>query len=264
MEENKKNNKSIIIGVIIFALLGFIFYPWIILPIQNKIQQVLQPIARNFSNSSRNLGNFFSKLASIKNLDSQNQSLLDENLQLKAVVANLEELKHENEILKKEINFINTNSISNLMPAQIVAYSPNSYIKSFKINKGARDGIVKNLPVLSSGFLIGIITEVYENSSDVLFITDSKSLIPVILQESRATGLLQGGLKGLIMNEIPLDSVIKPDETVLTSGLGGDLPSGIPIGKATKIISAESAIFQKVIVESPIKFSNLEIVFVRK
>ena len=51
---------------------------------------------------------------------------------------------------------------------------------------------------------------------------------------------------------------------VLTSGLGGDFPQSIPIGRISEIISAESEIFQKASLESPIKFNNLEIVFIIK
>ena len=259
----KKNNLIIII-VIILALLGFILYPWVILPIKNASQNVIKPISLTLNECSNFIGNFFSKVGSIGNLDEENNKLNQENLELKSQLAQLKELKHENEILRQELNFIKDKGPDQLIAAQIIAYSPNSYTRSFKLNRGKKDGIEKNQPVISSGFLIGVITEVYDDNCDVLFITDTTSLIPVIFQDSRATGLLQGGLKGLTIREIALNSNIQEGEIVLTSGLGGDLPDSIPVGKITKIISAESEIFQKAQVETPVKFNNLEIVFIIK
>lgn len=259
-----KKNNLIIFVIIILALFGFIFYPWVILPLKNFSQNIFLPVSLVLAQSSNSLQNYFSKISSISKLNQENNQLSQNNLELKAKLAQSEELKHENEILRKELNFLKDKNIENLIPAQIIAYSPNAYVRSIKLNKGSKDGVKKNQAVISSGFLVGIITEVYNDNSDVLFITGSTSLIPIVLQNSRATGLLQGGLKGLIVREIPLDSNIEKGEMVLTSGLGGDLPNSVPIGKVTKIISAESEIFQKVQIESPIQFNNLEIVFIMK
>jgi len=233
------------------------------LPIRDTSQGFLKPISLIFTQTINSIGSFFSKIGSISTLNQKNDNLSEENLELKSKLAQMKELQHENEILKKELNFIQNKDTEKLIPAQIISYSPNSYIRSFKLDKGSKDGVKKNQPVISSGFLIGIINEVYDNTSDVLFISDTNSLIPVMLQDSRATGLLQGGLQGLIVREIALDSEIQEGEMVITSGYE-NLPSSIPIGKVTKIISAESEIFQKVMIESPINFNNLEIVFILK
>jgi len=93
-------------------------------------------------------------------------------------------------------------------------------------------------------------------------ITDYNSLVPVILQDSRATGLLRGGLGGLVIEDIPLNIPIKAGEEVVTSGLGGTMPSGILVGKTNKIVSKEGDIFQKITLETPINIYYLEFVFV--
>ncbi len=79
----KKNNLIIII-VIILALLGFILYPWVILPIKNASQNVIKPISLTLNECSNFIGNFFSKVGSIGNLDEENNKLKQENLELKS------------------------------------------------------------------------------------------------------------------------------------------------------------------------------------
>jgi len=255
---------QIIILVIILALLGFIIYPWVILPIKTSSTVVTSPISSQFINFSDSTKSFFNKLISINRLDKENNDLKQENSELKARLAKFDETKRENEILKKELQFVDSNQSQNYLPALVIAYSPNAYTKSIKINRGTKDGIKNNQPVISDGFLVGVVSNTYENSADVVFISDNNSLIPFVLEKSRATGLLRGGLKGLVAEEIPLDTKIEEGETILTSGLGGDLPAAIPIGKIKKVISAESEIFQKATVESPLNFSHLETVFVIK
>ena len=131
-----------------------------------------------------------------------------------------------------------------------------------KINKGSDDGVKDGQPVISHGYLIGVTSQTTSNNSEVFLITNTRSLVPIILQDSRGTGLLKGGLEGLIAREIPVDSEIKIGESVLTSGLGGDLPAGIPVGQVTDIISKESEIFQQVTVDSPVNIGKLEVVFI--
>jgi rod shape-determining protein MreC len=108
------------------------------------------------------------------------------------------------------------------------------------------------------------VTEARSDNSEVTLITDYNSLVPVILQDSRGTGLIRGGLGGLVVEDVPLNIAIKPNENLVTSGLGGQIPGGIAVGKAQEVISKSGEIFQKVTIVSPIDFSKLEVLFVVK
>lgn len=253
---------KLIIVVIVAALLVLIIYPLGVLPIKNAVSKIVYPLSNGLTGISDTLTNFFDKIKNIKNLSTANQSLQDENTSLKAQLDVLNELKHENNILREELGFVKSQSGSKLIPVQIVGRSSSGFLQTLKLNKGSVDGIKKDKPVISHGYLIGTISQVGENFSEVFLITNSNSLIPVVLQQGRGTGLLRGGLGGLIVDEIPLDSSIVVGEEVLTSGLGGDLPSAIPIGKVEKIISQESEIFQTVSIFAPINFNKLEVIFI--
>ena len=130
------------------------------------------------------------------------------------------------------------------------------------MNRGADDGVKVGQAVVSQGYLVGRVESVEKYSSQVLLIANANSLIPVTLQVSRGTGLLQGGLTGLIVHSISADTQIQNDENVVTSDLGEEVPAAILVGRVLKIISSESEIFKKVAVSSPVEFNKLEIVFI--
>jgi rod shape-determining protein MreC len=184
-------------------------------------------------------------------------------MDLQSQIAILTEVQHENEILKNELGLAqSTPSTYKLAPASIIGRAATGYLKTVIIDRGVKDGVKTGQAVVSQGYLVGVVNQVYDNSSEVNLITDYNSIVPVLLQDSRGTGLLRGGLAGLTVEDIPLNVSIKPSERVVTSGLGGDMPAGISVGKIDEVVSKEGEIFQKVTVSSPIQIYFLEFVFV--
>lgn len=251
-----------LIFIIIIVILGLIFSP--ILPVKQAIIKTLSPITKNLNSTSQNFRGFFSNIKSIKILSEENKEAKTRIQELEAELAQLKEIRHENEILKEELGFFQSEKEKSLIPAQIVSRSVSSYLQNITIDKGSNDGVNQNNLVVSQGYLIGIISEVGPEFSQIQLITDSKTIIPVILQNSRGTGLLKSNLKGLLIEDIPMDAVIKPGEMVLTSGLGETMPADFVVGRVETITSYQSQIFQTVKVISPIEFSKLEMIFVVK
>jgi len=259
---NDKNIKFIFF-IIAILIIGF-FFSSDLVPIKNFFISITEPVSIATTNSSNSFIGFFSNIRRVNKLLKENDSLVQENNQLKAQMALLSEVNHENEILKNQLGFIGSNNQLQLIPSKVILHSPSSYLQTLRIDKGSNDGIKEKQAVLSDGFLVGVISEVGANYSEVSLITNARTLLPIVLQNSRGSGLLQGGLKGLMGDYIALDIKVEKDESVVTSGLGGDLPSGIVVGNVAAIISSQSEIFQKVSIKSPIEFSKLEYVFVLK
>ena len=254
-----KKYRLFIIIIIIIAVCLF-FSPF--KPVKNLFFQIFSPVTTTLNSVASNVRNFFGDIASIKNLSRENKTLKEENNSLTAQIAALNELKIENEALKKEIGFKQEAKQNNLIMAKIVSKSVTPYMQSFLIDKGEKDNVKKGQIVLSQGHLVGVISETYKDYADVELITNSKSLIPVILQTSRSMGLLKSNLEGLYIDNIPIDEEIKIDEVVLTSNLDKNIPSDIVIGKVSKITTYQSQIFQTIKITSPIEFSKLEFVFI--
>ena len=263
----KKNLISkwrLIIIILVVAFLGLFFSPTgFTKPVRNTVWQILQPIGKGLRMSVGRAFPFVKDIFQFGRIIRQNSGLVNENLDLQSKLATMTEMQYENEILKKELGFMKNTDSSKVIPGAIIGQS-SGYLRSVTIDKGTNEGLSVGDAVISQGVLAGVLTQTRENNSEVTLVTDFNSLVPVVLQDSRGTGLLRGGLQGLVVEEIPLNIEVKPGENVVTSGLGGQIPAGILVGKSTEIISKEGEIFQKVAVSSPVDFSRLEVLFVIK
>lgn len=254
---------KIVLFFIILAIVGLFLPLNFTSTPRNYFWQTVKPIGWTFRSSVGHLFPFVKNIFNLSRIVKQNTNLINENLNLQSQLAKTSEVEYENEILKKELGFAKTKESTQTIPAAIIGQS-SGYLKNLVIDKGEMDGIVKGTAVVSQGYLVGTITEVRKNNSDVTLITDVNSLIPVILQNSRGTGLMRGGIAGLIAEDIPLNIGIQKGENILTSGLGGQIPQGLLIGSVKETISKEGEIFQKVDILSPIEFSKLEVLFIIK
>lgn len=253
--------------IVILGLVAILFFVSLVGGLKtpkNIFWVALRPISIGFKSSFGRLPTFFKNIFHLGQILKQNKDLVTENLELQSELAKLSEIEYENEILKKELNFSQTKEAQTQLVTAAIIGRTSGYLKAMTIDKGSDDGLTPGQAVISQGFLVGTMSEVRSNNSEVTLITDFNSLVPVVLQDSRGTGLLRGGLQGLTVEDIPLNIEIKPNENVTTSGLGGQIPTGIAVGRVLAVISRQGEIFQKVTVSSPIDFSKLEVLFIVK
>lgn len=192
--------------------------------------------------------------------------LAKENGQLRAQVTDLQsklqadaELEHENTILRQELKL--DAGRPDLVAAQVINRTGAAIPDELTINRGRDDGITPGMPFLASGYLVGQAKDVTPHTATITVVTASSSLVPIVLQTSRATGLLKGGPSGLYVDEVPKNVSIAVGEGVVTSPLGNAISAGLPVGSVSAVDNTASHIFQTVRVSSPIDFSRLEVVF---
>ena len=121
-----------------------------------------------------------------------------------------------------------------LIYAKIIIDNNSPYLKSFIINKGSRDGIKVGMVVLDQKYLVGKVIEVNFNSSRVLLLSDINSNIPISISPNNLQAIASGTgndyAKVNYLKKIHYDK-ISNESLVYTSGTGGLIKSGIPIGK---------------------------------
>lgn len=119
------------------------------------------------------------------------------------------------------------------------------------------------MPVVNEQGLVGRISEVNESTSKVLLITDADSTVNAILQSSRLTGVITGRPGAdPVMGFIPQGSEVSVGEIVLTSGMGGNFPKGIPIGQVVEVRQRDFEVFQEATVRPTVDFGRLEMVMI--
>jgi len=220
--------------------------------------------ASYFSSVTGYLGELWRVARSINRLAGENNALTEENSRLQGELANLQSAKTENEQLRQDLHFQSSRSDISLIPASVLGFSPSSSFQSFTINLGSEDGVTEGQAVIFAGYLIGKIKAVSTHTAEVWLITNRNLLVPVVLSESGVVGIMRGGISGLIVDNIPLDTKVKLNEPVVTSSLEGLYPAGVPIGQVKEVISSEEEIFLTLRISSPIKIGGITTVFVIK
>ena len=139
-------------------------------------------------------------------------------------------LKAENKRLKKVLDDINYSS--ELVIAKVIIDKQSPFLRSIIINKGSKNNINKGMAVLSDSYLIGKVVEVNYTTSRVLLLSDLNSKIPVTIEPGSIQSILSGdGEKSGVLLYIKDNFLIVEESIIYTSGTGGLLKSGIPIGK---------------------------------
>jgi len=230
--------------------------------VRGRLQSLFFTAQRSLYTAANGTQSFGSTLSQIQNLAKENTDLRSENEKLKGDVAQLQELKLRVMTLEKEFGIQGIDRDKKYIPAAVVGRSPSSFRSVITIDKGKQDGIAPHQPVLSGGFLIGKVIDTFQSSSQVELITSHRFLTPVVLQNSRLLGLMRGGVKGIEIGQLSIDGTIQMNETVVTSGLAGEIPAGLPVGYVKQVTSQPSDIFQSVTISTPISINQIELVLV--
>lgn len=204
-------------------------------------------------------------LAKVSSLAKENRNLQAENQTLQAQIANLKEKKTIDDVITRDLSAkLSFRDSRELLVARVVGRSSTGSNYGFIINRGSNDSIIEGSAVVSNGYLVGTVKKVHADQSEVLLVNNYNSLIPVVLENSRMSGLMRGGINGLVIEDVPLEGEFKVGENVLSSGLGGIIPQGIPLGQTVSMQSSKGDLFSKISVSSAIIFSKIEIVEVVK
>ena len=143
-------------------------------------------------------------------------------------------LESENKRLKKVLEDITYSSDTVMAKVLIDKQSP--FLKSIIINKGSNNDLKKGMAVLSDNYLIGKIVEVNYSTSRVLLLSDLNSRMPVSIEPGSIQSILTGdGKNSGIIQYTKNNTQINTDSIIYTSGAGGLLKPGIPVGKIYNI-----------------------------
>ncbi len=124
------------------------------------------------------------------------------------------------------------------LPAQIIGTSGVEQSRILSIDKGAKDGVAVDMPVITPNGIVGRIREVFPHTSQVLEITDPTSGAGVILSTTRIRGILRGNALGQpqVISVMP-DDRIKAGEPVVTSGGDQIFPRGLAVGVVDRVVT---------------------------
>lgn len=194
------------------------------------ISDIAAPILDGLSRPVATITDLVTQTGEMMNLRDENVRLREENARLRAWHGVATHLVAENEALRGLLHYAPP-ARGGFISARVVGDGGGPFVRSALISSGARDGISKGLAVLNEEGLVGRVTEVGLRSARLLLLTDFNSRIPVVLESSRDRAILAGDNSPQPqLALLPANARPKIGERVVTSGHGGLLPAGLPVG----------------------------------
>lgn len=200
----------------------------------------------------------FTNIDDLKDTYNENQLLKEKLSQYKGLIYEVQELKDENEELRKTID--ETDSIRDFNPIQatVISRSPERWMEQVTINKGKQDGIKANMAVITADGMVGKIHTVSQFTSTVQLLTGFDQFNRISATISRKKGKDIFGMieefdkenNSLIFRIIEeSDKNIKKGELVVSSGMGGVFPAGLVIGKVKDVVPDQYGLTNTALVE---------------
>lgn len=221
-------------------------------PIQYALQRLVRPVA-HVADGARSAAELEAELAAAR----------EEISELRSQIVLLQEAQFENEYLRRELDFKNSATEGRIMAAEVIGEDTSGFLRYLIIDRGEDDGVREPMPVVTSQGLVGRIVQTSRTSSKVMLITDPSSSVSARIQRTRDTGTVQGVLGGaLVMKYIPPEEPVVPGDVVLTSGLGGNFPSRLPIGQVVDVKKTDVDMFQEALLVPSADLRSLETVCV--
>lgn len=227
----------------------------------HSLQSTTSAVSSPLSSVGTSVGSLAASAGtSVEDLTASDASLSqtrENNATLSQMVVELEEYRQEAQRLESLLGLSDAYGFKSVA-ARVVAYSADSYNKIITLDAGSNSGVKAGLPVMGSTGVIGQVISVTPVSCQVRLITDAQSGVSVMLQSSRAEGILAGSVDGtLTLDGIDETVDVKEGDAVITSGIGGGYYRGLVVGTVSKVTQAQGDATRTIVVTPNANFDNV-------
>ncbi len=263
------------------TVVAIIFVLWLYHSLRGRVSTLTRDSTAPYGRFVLDVRSLFSSVTDlakgVTELKRENEALIDENDALRVKLLVLDEIQRDNDNLRKAIGLGLTPS--SFIVAEVVSRGgATGWWKIARINKGVKDGVIRNSPVVSTSGLVGRVVETSAETADVLLLTDVNSKLSCYIEDvgQGARGILTGtGVSGahseldllhfvepMSLAYLEKSLEIKKGARIVTSGIGGLYPRGLPVGEVVESISDPSGLFQRAKVAPYVDFASIDRVFV--
>ena len=209
--------------------------------VTNGVNIMLAPFSEGFGSIGLAIKGYKQYFGAVDELKAENEALKNEANELKDLIYDAEAMKKENEFYKNFLGIKEEHPDYIFLDASIINREAGNYVSVFSLNKGTKDGIEKNMPIISeNGGVVGYISEAGINWAKASSIIDTSSSVGVYIERTGEAGVLSGEFslkkEGLCrINYLSGDSDVAVGDRVMTSGLGSIYPSEILVGTVERV-----------------------------
>jgi len=149
------------------------------------------------------------------------------------------------------------------LAARVVGKEPTYWYQTIVIDLGRKDDVLEGMIAFSPNGVVGQVIHTGEHYSKVLLANAPSSAIDAMIQKNRTRGILKGaGERGYILQYVLKNADVAVGDYIVTAGIGGVFPPGIPLGRVSKIHKKRRGMFQEIEVAPHVDFQKLEYVLI--
>lgn len=194
----------------------------------------IQQIAAMPVNAGRNLLDY---AQTVTELEAENEKLKKQQLHDRERLHQLHTLRTENEKLRRLMQVANTLQVQKSILTEVISDANDPFSRKIIVNKGLIQGVSEGMPVIDELGLLGQVTRAYPGRSEVSLITDKDQIIPIESLRNGLRSVAYGGLDGglLELRFMAANADIENGDLLVTSGLDGVYPRGIPVARVVRV-----------------------------
>jgi rod shape-determining protein MreC len=233
--------------------------------VQGVVLRVVAPLQNGTARATRPFRDAWNWTGDLFGAKSENAKLKKELEQLRAGVARELATQDENAQLRALVA-LQTDKIFpgdvQLVTARVVARSTTAWYSTVRIDAGSSSGVAVYDAVVSGAGLVGRVTQVDANASQVTLITDQSSYVDAVVMPGGAQGIISGSVTGdVTLQFVDKTARVKVGQDVVTSGRQGSVfLRGIPIGVVESVGTQDVELYQSIAVSPFVNFRTLDLV----
>lgn len=210
-------------------------------PIRSAVASVLYPLQWALVQPVQVVNDLVRRFEDTQKAQARAQTLAQENLHLREQSQRAAFLSAENQRLRELLDLrqqITTQS----QVVQVIYRVADPYAERVVIDRGSQHGIQAGALVLDAHGVFGQVTQVQPFSAEVTLIHDTQQHTPVMSLRSQTSGILVGSgwsNMSLELQRVPSDADIQEGDTLVTSGLDGMFPPGLPVARIAQVLRAK-------------------------
>ena len=221
----------------------------------------VSPFERSGAWGLGKIGGVWNHYFALSSTSRENEALRVENDSLKMTISQLESKAAEADRLAALLNFRESQPKLPMVMARVIGASAGTASRIVEIDRGERDGVRRNMAVITPDGAVGKVIEVYRDNAQILLLTDKEGGVGAMLVGSRIQGPVGGtGEPLLTMKYVATDDKVNIGEKVVTSGMDKIFPRDIPVGTVQDVKPGTP--FKQIWLKPAAKLERLEEVIV--
>ena len=224
--------------------------------------ELMAPLERAGTFASRTVADAWENLSGLLRARDEAEALRGRVRQLEQDTARLAETEAENARLRTLLDFRKTLG-GTLLTTRVIGHDAAGLSRTLVVDQGSAAGVAKGAAVLAPEGIVGQVFQVSPHAARVLLVSDHNSGVDAVVQRTRGRGIVEGTADGRCgLKFVKRTEDLQVGDLVVSSGLDGIFPRGLPIGHIEAVDKQGQGLFQYGQIEPAVDTERLEEVLV--